>query len=122
MLHLFETSKKLKDIKSDNFRGMQEYFNDRNLANSRMKFKIRTKMVENVPGNFKNRFKYSETGLNCSSCKIEMTQDHCALCPARAELRAGLNMDNIDDVVIYFRRYLTHEKKSKNSASLQDQL
>jgi hypothetical protein len=111
MINLFESSKKLKDIKNDNFRGMQDYFNDKNLTNSRMKFKIRAKMVENVPGNFKNRFRYNETGLNCSSCKVEMTQAHCTLCPARAEMRVGLNMDNIDDVVIYFRRYLTHEKK-----------
>ena len=111
MMDLFQNSKKLKDIKEDNFRGMQAYFNDKNLSKSRMKFKIRTKMVENIPGNFKNRFKFNETGLNCFSCKVEMTQDHCALCPARAELRAGLNMNNIDDVVIYFQRYLTHEKK-----------
>ena len=38
-------TKKLSDTKNDNFRGMQEYFNDKNLSNSRMKFKIRTKMV-----------------------------------------------------------------------------
>ena len=92
MLNLFEKSKKLQDIKNDNFRGMQSYFNDKNLANSRMKFKIRTKMVEKIPGNFKNRYKFSESGLNCSSCKIELTQAHCALCPARAELRQGLDM------------------------------
>ena len=110
-MKFFQNSKKLKDNKEDNFRGMQAYFNDKNLSKSRMKFKIRTKMVENIPGNFKNCFKFNETGLNCFSCKVEMTQDHCALCPARAELRAGLNMNNIDDVVIYFQRYLTHEKK-----------
>ena len=111
MMNPFQNSKKLKDIKEDNFRGMQAYFNYKNLSKSRMKFKIRTKMVENIPGNFKNRFKFNEIGLNCFSCKVEMTQDQCALCPARAELRAGLNMNNIDDVVIYFQRYLTHEKK-----------
>ena len=35
---LFENSKKLREIKNDNFRGMQAYFNDKNLTNSRMKF------------------------------------------------------------------------------------
>ena len=68
-------------------------------------------MVENIPGNFKSHFKFNETGLNCFSCKVEMTQSHCALCPARAELQGGLNMNNIDNVVIYFQQYLTHEKK-----------
>ena len=56
MMVLFENSKKLKDIKNDDFRGMQFYFNDKNLTNSRMKFKICTKMVENIPGNFKKTF------------------------------------------------------------------
>ena len=110
----FQNSKKLKDIKEDNFRGMQAYFNDKNLSKSRMKFKIRTKMVENIPGNFKNRFKYSEKGLNCVSCNTELNQDHCVICPDRAKLRAGLDMNNIDDVVTYFRRYLTNEKKKSS--------
>ena len=68
-------------------------------------------MVDNIPGNFKNSLKFNETWLNFFSCKVEMTPDHCALYPARAELQAGLNMNDIDDVVIYFQQYLTHEKK-----------
>ena len=38
MMALFENSKKLRDIKNNDFRGMQAYFNDKNLTNSRMKF------------------------------------------------------------------------------------
>ena len=117
MMVLFENSKKLKDIKNDNFEGMQSYFNDKNLKNSRMKFKIRSKMVENIPGNFKNRFKYSEKGLNCVSCNTELNQDHCVICPDRAQLRAGLDMNNIDDVVTYFRRYLNNEKKKSSMSN-----
>ena len=111
LLCQFETSKKLEAIKNDNFRQMQQYFNDKNLANARLKFKIRSKMVDKIPGNFKNRYKYSEEGLNCSDCKVEMTQDHCSICPARADMREGLDMSSLDDAVIYFRRYLTLKKK-----------
>ena len=53
MIVQFETSKKLKDIKHDNFRQIQGYFNDKNLTNARLKFKIHAKMVDNIPGNFK---------------------------------------------------------------------
>ena len=67
MISLFETSKKLQDIKGDNFRGFQKYFHDKNLANARFKFKIRCKMVEKVPGNFKNKYKFNEIGTNCQS-------------------------------------------------------
>ena len=112
MLNLFENSKKLKNIKNNDFRGMQGYFNDKNLANSRRKFKICAKMVEKYQEISKKCYNFNKTGLNCSSCMIEMTQAHGALCPARAELRSGLNMDKLDDAVIYFRQYLTNEKRS----------
>ena len=52
MMKLFDQSKKLQDIKNDNFRSYQSYFHDKNLSNARLKFKICAKMVENVPGNF----------------------------------------------------------------------
>ena len=111
MIVQFETSKKLKDIKHDNFRQIQGYFNDKNLSNARLKFKICAQMVDNIPGNFKNKYKYNEEGLNCSECKVEFTQYHRTIFPARSKLREGLNMNSIDDVVTYFRRYLMTEKK-----------
>ena len=110
MISQFETSKKLKDIRNDNFRQIQEYFKDRNLSNARLKFKIRSKMVDNIPGNFRNRYKYQEEGLNCTECKIEMTKQHCTICPAIANIREDLDMTSFDDVVTYFKRYLTIEK------------
>ena len=110
MISQFSTSKKLQDIKDDNFRQMQEYFKDKNLSNARLKFKIRSKMVDRIPGNFKNRYKYSEEGLNCTDCMVELTQDHCIICPSRAILREDLDMSRLDDTVIYFKRYLAFEK------------
>ena len=67
-------------------------------------------MVDQIPGNFKNRYKYSEEGLNCTDCKVEMTQYHCTIYPSRANLREDLDMSKLDDAVIYFRRYLAVEK------------
>ena len=81
MLSQFEHSKKLKDNKDNNFQSLPDYFHDRNLSNARMKFKIRTKMLENVPANSKNRYHYTEMGLNCVHC-----QNHLALCPERASI------------------------------------
>ena len=73
-------------------------------------------MVEKVPGNFKNKFKFNEIGLNCTNCMVEMTQNHLAICPERANLRQGLDMNKLDDIVIYFRRYLTDIKKKESRA------
>ena len=81
MMTQFESSSKLQDIKNSNFKEMQSYFNDRNLENSRMKFKIRTKMLQKIPGNFKNLYKNVENGIKCDFCVEDMTQNHCVSCP-----------------------------------------
>ena len=51
MISLFEG--KLEDIRYVSFSQIQDYFNDKNLDSARMKFRIRTKMLEKIPGNFK---------------------------------------------------------------------
>ena len=66
---------------------LQEYFDDKSVANSRMSFKIRSQMVPEIPGNFKNRYKRKETereGLVCEYCQEDqiMTQMHCLSCAA----------------------------------------
>ena len=113
MISQFETSKKLQDITDDIFRQIQSYFNDKNLNNARLKFKILSKMIDKIPGNFQNRYRYNEEGLNCTQCMVEFTQYQCTICPTRSNLREGLNMNSIDDVVTYFRRYLETEKKKQ---------
>ena len=107
MMQLFEGSSKLHDIKEDDFRSMQLYFNDKNLESARTKFKIRTKMLEKIPGNFKNLYKNQENGLKCDLCPDEMTQNHCLICPERLELRKNLDMKNLDDLVSYFGQLLS---------------
>jgi hypothetical protein len=107
MMQLFEGSSKLHDIKEDDFRSMQLYFNDKNLESARTKFKIRTKMLDKIPGNFKNLYKNQENGLKCDLCPGEMTQNHCLICPERLELRKDLDMKNLDDLVYYFGQILS---------------
>ena len=95
---------------------MQPYFNDKNLDSARTKFKIRTKMLEKIPGNFKNRYKNQENGLKCDLCPAEMTQNHCLICPGRQELRKDLDMENLDDLVLYFRQILSERSLWTNKA------
>ena len=113
MMQQFEGSRKLEDIKFDDFTNMQEYFNDRNLERARMKFKIRTKMVETIPCNFKNKYKNVPNGLKCKFCPDDMTQNHCLTCQGREQLREDLDITQLDDLVIYFQRILK-EKDNKN--------
>ena len=70
-------------------------------------------MVDKIPGNFKNRYKDTEECVARLHCKVEFTQSHCEICPARASLREGLDIKSMDGLVdnVYFQRYLTQEKK-----------
>jgi hypothetical protein len=106
MMSQFVHSKKLQDIKESDFSDFQPYFHDKNIENARTKFKIRSKMLENIPGNFKNKFKNIENCLQCIFCSEEMTQSHCIVCPGRKEHRKNLDMTNLDDLVSYFNSIL----------------
>ena len=40
-----------------------------------------------------------------------MTQNNISCCPEREQLREGLDMSKLDDIRVYFRRYLSDVKK-----------
>ena len=83
------------------------YFNDKDLESARMKFKIRPKMLERIPGNFKNKYKFQENGLKCNLCSEDMTQNHCRISPERVSCREELDLENLDGFVTYFKLILT---------------
>ena len=102
-------SKKLMDIKDEDFSTVQEYFKDKSVENTRMAFKVRSKMVADIPCNFKNKYKRKgEDGIMCPYCKDgrEFSQSHCLECPAWADIREGLDLANIMDLVVFFRKML----------------
>ena len=108
---------KLQHIKDDNFRNVQDYFHDKNIDIVRSKFKIRMQMVENIPGNFKNMY-YGSKAL-CRFCNIFLTQEHVKECPGRYKLKLDLDMNKLDDLVIYFKRFLEDENNYKKSEKLR---
>ena len=68
-------------------------------------------MVPKIPGNFKNKYRVkgaTSEGLACPYCAQEeiMTQSHCMSCQGWSQLRDGLDMTKIDDLVIFFRKLL----------------
>ena len=81
-------SKKLDNIKFDDFTNEQPYMNEKSIEVGRMAFKIRCNMVEDIPANFKNKYRSngrnSDEGLICKHCQEEVVMDqaHCMLCPA----------------------------------------
>ena len=95
------------DIKHEDFSEVQEYFKQKSVSNTRLAFRVHSKMVDEIPANFKNKFKSKgEDGLICSYCdKGEiMSQSHCLECSAWVKLREGLDLTNIMDMVAFFKR------------------
>ena len=79
----------------------------------RLAFKIRVKMVENIPANFKGKFKNNSDGLifkNCTSGDI-LSQSHCLICPDWLEIRQGLDMEKLEDLTTFFTRLLLERAK-----------
>ena len=119
-----ESSKKLQEIVADDFAKPQSYFNHKSIENGRMAFKIRSKMIKEIPANFKNKFK--EEDQVCKFCQEKklLSQSHCLLCPAWEQQREGLDLKNIDDLVIFFREMLSEmdkeeKRRKKGPAGLQ---
>ena len=99
---------KLQLIKDDDFREKQAYFDDKSIENGQMSFKIRSHMLEDIPGNFKNKFRKVKEKLKCRYCKSDqiMTQSHCLDCSAWTDIREDLDLSKIDDMVRFFQRLL----------------
>ena len=89
-------SHKLKDLIYEDFNGYAEYFKDKNIQDARIKFRIRTKMLKNIPTNFRNQFVYNKEKLLCEYCPEELSQSHLMVCNRRAELRKGSDLNNLD--------------------------
>ena len=112
MMNVVKDQRKLEDTKDDDLREVQDYFCEKSVDNVRMGFMIRTQMVPKIPGNLKKKYRVRE-GLECSECQVGeiMTQSHCLTCTAWEDLREGLDMDNIKDLVIFFRKLLVERSK-----------
>ena len=95
---------------------------DKSIENGRLSFKVRTQMLENIPGNFKNKFRNNKDKLKCRHCSSDqvMTQSHCLECPAWMEIKKDLDTTKIEDLVKFFQRLLTERAKDEKRGSDQN--
>ena len=103
-----ESSKKLKDLKDDDFSEVQDYFKVKSVDATRRAFKVRSQMLGEIPANFRNKYEKKEGGLKCSYCCEDKicSQSHCLECTAWMKEREGLDLTNIMDLVMFFKRVL----------------
>ena len=111
--------KKLDPIKHEDFSEAQKYLQDKSIENGRTAFKLRSQMLENIPGNFKNKYKNNKEKLKCHYCDMdqEMTQSHCLECSAWDGIKKDLDVTNINDLVKFFQRLLMERAKKDEEAN-----
>ena len=91
---------------------------NKSVSIGRMAFKIRSKMVTDIPANFKNKLKSKKDdnkGLICGYCNEQeiMDQAHCIQCVKWMDLRDGLDLSNIEDLVTFFSKMLLYSQKGE---------
>ena len=90
----------MKKHKDDDFTEVQPYMKGKVLSKTRMSFRVRCEMVNDVRGNFKSKYirNGGEAALLCDNCDQQQieTQSHCLACPKWKGIRQGLDViDNI---------------------------
>ena len=74
-------------------------------------------MVNNIKMNFKGSYKHN---LKCEKCELEEeeTQCHAMICSGWADQRNGLDLANMSDMVVFFRRILDEKGGKKTDEGL----
>ena len=111
-----EKSRKLEEIAHEDFREVQKYFQHKSVEDVRMAFRVRCNMVNDIPANFKQKYKNNESGMKCEYCPegAILSQSHCLECPAWEEIRRGLDLSNIIDMATFFRKLITERERLEN--------
>ena len=120
-------SKKMEEVKHEDYRVVQPYMEDKSIDRCRTKFRIRTQLMKTFKDNFRSKYRQkdrgeedSDPGLQCGDCLAPDTRDtqaHCLICPAWEQVRAGLDLGDIEDLVTYFRRVLEGRTKKERVRS-----
>ena len=108
-----QMGKKLKDIKNEEIGKPKEYMRTKCISDCRLKFRIRTNMVE-LKANMKGS--YRDGDYSCLGCGNKSTvedQSHVIRCPAYSEIREGLDFEKNEDLVKYFRKVMMIRMKKK---------
>ena len=100
-----ESKKKLEAIKEENMR-RKEYFEAKSLENTRVMFRIRTRMID-LKASYKNKPTYKKDGWKCEGCGTENeTNCHVVVWKAYEQVRAGKDMKCDEYLVEFFKEVM----------------
>ena len=82
-----------------------------NLSNARLKFNLRSKMLD-IKFNYSAKYE-KELWLCDSCCSSIETQSHLLFCPAYSTLREGKDLSNDDHLIAYIQSVMQIRTKLK---------
>ena len=95
----------MEGIKNEDVR-RKEYFGEKSLEDTRLLFRIRTRMVD-LKANFKNKPAFKKDGWTCEGCWKEVeSHGHVISCQAYEHVREGKDLDSDTDLVQFFKEVL----------------
>ena len=117
-----EMSKKMDKVKHENFTKEQDYMNDKSVDRSGIHLRVRLEMLETFKDNYRAKYRTlgrgeedRDPGLACGDCgQSRDSQSHCLVCPSWQEARERLDLDCIEDIVLYFQRVLKGREEKKD--------
>ena len=64
-------------------------------------------------GNYSHNNKYQVTVCQCQACVLQVRddQDHLSVCQGYSDLRQGLDLENDDDLVEFFRQVMARRER-----------
>ena len=89
---------------------MKSYLVELTMEDTRMHFRLRTKMFTCKMNQASDR-KNKATLWQCTGCGNVDTQAHILWCPAYQDLRVGKSMKNDADLVDYYKKVLAIREK-----------
>ena len=100
-----EKSDKLNDLVEQEDGRMKEYMKIKNISDSRIMFRARTKMIP-----FKNNMKnmYGREHLQCDQCTLDVTesQSHVLVCSGYEDIRRDLDVNTMDGLIEYYKEVM----------------
>ena len=100
---------------------LQPYLKNLNIADARLRYKLKTHMTPTIMMNFPSDIKFSEQLWTCTGCgngsdkadgqagDRRDTQTHIMICPGYADLRMDKNLEGYKDLVRYFSQVIKKE-------------
>ena len=101
---------KLEEIREESYE-RKDYLKELRMDEARVKFKIRTRMVD-CKMNFSSDPRNKADLWRCDSCQSSVdTQSHILWCPSYSQLREGKSLDSDKDLVTYFSQVMKIRQK-----------